>query len=283
MPITFFSKRCPGAQRLGSCCWSTDLLGQPASIRQKRLFCEICMAIKGLDSDRELLQVHLADLYTLDTDQFRKARTAIGDCVFDAIGAGVLNVLTGAVPSLKRAREDQRKVSLARTLSLLTDGSWLIHCWNKRIAEDTRDICRCEAALSQLPIPIRGTIYEFMCADTWTLYAHLCSVKRRGYHTLEQPIFWHPARDFHESNAEGSPSARTMLIGVYSYIVKHVHKPKLESLKRSLVKHAHFIKRNWAMQRYGHTVRKAIDIVDCMLDREIGVVGEAPFDIGPAA
>ena len=241
------------------------------------------MAIKGLDSDRELLQVHLADLYTLDTDQFRKARTAIGDCVFDAIGAGVLNVLTGAVPSLKRAREDQRKVSLARTLSLLTDGSWLIHCWNKRIAEDTRDICRCEAALSQLPIPIRGSIYEFMCADAWTLYAHLCSVKRRGYHTLEQPIFWHPARDFHESNAEGSPSARTMLIGVYSYIVKHMHKPKLESLKRSLVKHAHFIKRNWAMQRYGHTVRKAIDIVDCMLDREIGVVGEAPFDIGPAA
>ena len=241
------------------------------------------MAIEGLEGSRELLKLHLADLYMLDTDQFRKARAEIGDCTFDAVGAGVLKVLTGAVPALRRAREDQRRESLTRTLSLLTDGSWLIHCWTKRFAEDTRDLCLCEAAIGQLPAPIRGSIYEFVCGDAWKLYAHLCVVKRRGYHTLEQPIFWHPPHDFHEGNTDEGPPTRAMLVGVYSYIVKRVHKPKLQSLKRSLVKHEHFIKRNWAMQRHGHIVRKAIGVVDSMLDREIAVVGGAPFDRGPAA
>ena len=241
------------------------------------------MAIEGLEGSRELLKLHLADLYMLDTDQFRKARAEIGDCTFDAVGAGVLKVLTGAVPALKRAREDQRRESLTRTLSLLTDGSWLIHCWTKRFAEDTRDLCLCEAAIGQLPAPIRGSIYEFVCGDAWKLYAHLCVVKRRGYHTLEQPIFWHPPHDFHQGNTDEAPPTRAMLVGVYSYIVKRVHKPKLQSLKRSLVRHEHFIKRNWAMQRHGHMVRKAIDIVDSMLDREIAVIGGAPFDRGPAA
>ena len=283
MPITYFSKRCPGAKRLGCCSWSTELLAQPASIRPKGLLCEICMAIEGLEGSRELLKLHLADLYMLDTDQFRKARAEIGDCTFDAVGAGVLKVLTGAVPALRRAREDQRRESLTRTLSLLTDGSWLIHCWTKRFAEDTRDLCLCEAAIGQLPAPIRGSIYEFVCGDAWKLYAHLCVVKRRGYHTLEQPIFWHPPHDFHQGNTDEAPPTRAMLVGVYSYIVKRVHKPKLQSLKRSLVKHEHFIKRNWAMQRHGRMVRKAIDIVDSMLDREIAVIGGAPFDRGPAA
>ena len=62
-----------------------------------------------------------------------------------------------------------------------------------------------------------------------------------------------------------------------------MHKPKLQSLKRSLVKHEHFIERNWAMQRYGHIVQKAIDTVHLMLDRVITVVGGAPLDRGPAA
>ena len=241
------------------------------------------MAIGGLDGSRELLQLQLAELYMLDTDQFRKAQADIGACTFDAIGAGVVNVLTAAVPTSKRAREDQRKVSLARTLSLLTDGSWLIQCWTKRFAEDTRDLCRCEAAIGHLPIPIRGFIYEFVCGDAWKLYAHLCAVKRRGYHTLEQPIFWHPPHDFYESSIDEGPPARMMLIGVYSYVIQYVHKPKLRSLKRSLMKHQHFVERNWGMQNHCHIVQKAIDIVDSMLDRQIDVLGSTPFDFGPAA
>ena len=283
MPITYFSKRCPGAQRLGCCSWSTDLLGQPASIRPKHLLCEICMAIEGLEGSREFLQIHLADLYRLDTDQFRKARTEICDCTFNAVRAGVLTILTEAVPTLKRARGDQRRECLARTLSLLTDGSWLIHCWTRRFAEDTRDLCRCEAALGHLPAPIRGSIYEFVCGDAWKLYAHLCVVKRRAYHTLEQPIFWHPPRDFHESNTNEGPATGTMLVGVYSYIIKHVHQPKLQSLKRSLVKHTHFMKRNWAMKTHGRRVQKAIEILDSMLDLKVAVVGATPFDLGSGA
>ena len=64
------------------------------------------MIIEGLEGSGDLLQMHLADVYTLDTDQFRKACAKIGDCTFDAVGAGVLKVLTDTVPALKRARED---------------------------------------------------------------------------------------------------------------------------------------------------------------------------------
>ena len=283
MPVIYFSKHCHGLQQIGSCCWSTELLGNPASIRPEQLLCEICIAIGGLEGNRQHLQLHLADLYKLDTDQFRKARTAIGDCTFNAIGAGVLSILTTAVPSLKRGREDQRKVCLARTLSLLTDGSWLINCWNKRFAEDTRDICWCEAALGYLPIAIRGRIYEFACADAWKLFAYLCDVKRRGYHTLDQPIFWHPPRDFQDVDTDEHSPARKMLTGVYSYVVKHMHKPKLKSLKHTLVRHKDVTRTTGAMQRHVHMVRKAIAILDCILDREIAVVCGVPLGFGVAA
>ena len=59
------------------------------------------MAIEGLEGSRELLKLHLTDLYMLDTEQFRKACAKIGDCTFDAVGAGVLKVLTGAISVLK--------------------------------------------------------------------------------------------------------------------------------------------------------------------------------------
>ena len=280
MSITYFSKRCPGAQRLGFCSWSTDLLGQPASICSERVLCEVCMVIEGMDGSRELLQKHLTEMYIMDTDQFRKVRVEICDRAFDAVSSGVLKVLTGDVPTSKRAREDQRREYLTRTLSLLTNGSWIIHCWTKRFAEDTQVICRCEVAIGHLPVQIRGSIYEFVCSDAWKLYTHLCSVKRRAYHTLEQPIFWHPPYDFHERNTDGDPAIRAMLVGVYSYIVKHVHKPKLQSLKRSLVKHTHLIKRNVVMKKRCHLVQNAIKILDSMLVREIKVVGAAPFGLG---
>ena len=283
MPITYLSKQCPGAKRCGYCSWSTDLLGQPAFIRSKYLLCEICMAIEGLEGSREFLQMQLAGLYMLDTDQFRKARAKMCDRIFAAVGPGVLTALTLAVPTLKRTREEQRSECLSRTLSLLTDGSSLIYCWTKRLMEDTNDLYLCEAAIGHLPVPIRGFIYEFVCSDIWKLYVHLCVVKRRAYHILEQPIFWHPPRDFHEGNNDDPSATTTMLVGVYSYIVEHVHKPKLQSLKHSLVNHTHFIKRNWAMKRHGYRVQKALEIVDSMLDWEIAMVGAIPCDFGPAA
>ena len=154
MPITYFSKRCLGAKRLGCCSWSTELLAQSASIRSKGLLCEICMAIEGLEGSRELLNLHLADLYMLDTDQFRKARAEICDRIFAVVGPGVLTALTLAVPTLKRAREDQRRGCLTRALSWLTDGRSLIHCWAKRFVEDTTDLYWCEAAIGHLLAPI---------------------------------------------------------------------------------------------------------------------------------
>ena len=109
---------------------------------------------------------------------------------------------------------------------------------------------------------------------------HLLAVKRLGYHTLEQPVFWHPAEDFQEDHDGTSVSAK--LVGVYSHIVKQMHKPKLLSLKRKLVKHERFVKANWAMKQRTYLISKAISVLDLMLKREINVVG-APFDHGPVA
>ena len=147
------------------------------------------MTIAGLEGSREPLQMQLADLYMLDTDQFRKARAEICDRIFAAVGPGVLTVLTLAVPTLKRAREDQRRGCLTRALSWLTDGRSLIHCWAKRFVEDTTDVYLCEAAVGHLLAPTQGFIYEFVCSDIWKLYVHICMVKRRAYHILEQLIF----------------------------------------------------------------------------------------------
>lgn len=283
MPITYFNKPCPGAHGCGRCTWSTELQGEQALIPEGGILCQVCMVIQGLRGDRSQLQLHLADLYVLDTDQFRKAREAIGNDTFNEVRAATLHVLTSRVPTLKRAREDQRKACLARTLSLLTEGSWTIQCWANRVAEDTRDLCQCEAAIGHFPMAIRGSIYEFVCGDARKLCAHLCTVKRHGYHTLEQPHFWHPPGDAQESGADDGPPARTMLVGVYSYIATHMHKPKLQSLKRSLVNHEHFVKRNWAMKRHSCLVRKAIGLLDSMLTREITVVDAPLFELGPSA
>ena len=112
------------------------------------------MTIEGLEGSREFLQMQLADLYMLDTDQFRKARAEICDRIFAAVGPAVLTALTLAVRTLKRAREDQRSGCLIRALSWLTDGSSLIHCWTKRFVEDTTDLYWCEAAIGHLLAPI---------------------------------------------------------------------------------------------------------------------------------
>jgi hypothetical protein len=283
MPITYFSKPCPGAHGCGRCTWSTELQGEQALISEECILCPICMVIQGLRGDRSQLQLHLADLYVLDTDQFREAREAIGDVTFNEVRAATLHSLTSRVPMLKRIREDQRKACLARTLIMLTEGSWTIECWAKRIAEDTRDLCQCESAIGHFPLPIRGLIYEFICGDARKLCAHLCTVKRRGYHTLEQPLFWHPPEDARETGANDGSPARTMLVGVYSYITTRMHKPKLQSLKRSLVNHERFVKRNFAMKRHGCLVRKAIGLLDLMLHREVTVVDAPPFEFCPVA
>ena len=107
---------------------------------------------------------------------------------------------------------------------------------------------------------------------------HLLAVKRLGYHTLEQPVFSHPAEDFQEDH-DGT-SVRAKLVGVYSHIVKHLHKPKLLSLKRRLIKHERFVKENWAMKQRTYLIRKTIGVLDSMLNREITVV-PAPFDHVP--
>ena len=143
------------------------------------------MTVAGLEGSRESLRIQLADLYMLDTDQFRKARAEICGRIFAAVGSGALTALTLAVPTLKRAREDQRRGCVTRSLSWLIDGSLLIYCWAKRFVEDTTDIYWCEAAVGHLLTPTRGFIYEFVCSDTWKLYVHLCMVKRRAYHILE--------------------------------------------------------------------------------------------------
>jgi hypothetical protein len=283
MPITYFNKPCPGAHGSGCCTWSTELQGEQALIPEEGILCPVCMVKEGLRGDRLQLQLHLADLYMLDTDQFRKAREAIGDGAFKGVRAATLQILTSRVPTLKRAREDQRKMCLARTLSLLTEGSWTIQCWANRVAEDTRDLCQCEAAIGHLPVPIRGSIYEFLCGDARKLCAHLCAVKRRGYHTLEQPLFWHPPGDAREAGADDDRPARAIFAPIYSYVATHMHKPKLQSLKRSLVNHEHFVKRNWAMKRHGCLVRKAIGLLDSMLKREITVVEGPSFELGPVA
>ena len=74
-----------------------------------------------------------------------------------------------------------------------------------------------------------------------------------------------------------------MLVGVYSYIAMHMHKLKLQSLKRSLMNHEHFVMRNWAMKRHSCLVWKAIGLLESMLTREITVVDAPLFELSPSA
>ena len=278
MPITYFNKQCPGARGCGCCTWSTELQEEQAFIPAECTLCPICMVKQGLRGDRLQLQLHLADLYVLDTDQFHKARDAVGNDTFKEVKAGILHILISRVPTLKRVREDHRQLCLARSISLLSQGSWTIQCWTNRIVEDTRDLCQCEAAIGFLPVPIRGSIYEFVCGDARKLCGHLCAVKRHGYHTLEQPLFWHVPGYFEEAGTDDGPSARAILSNIYSFIATNMHKPKLHTLKRRLVNHEHFVKRNLAMKRHGYLVRKAIRFLDSMLSHEITVVDAPMFE-----
>ena len=93
---------------------------------------------------------------------------------------------------------------------------------------------------------------------------YLLAVERLGFHILEQPVFWHPAEDFQEDH--DVTSVRAKLVGVYSYIVKHLHQPKLLSLKRRFVKQKRFVKENWAMKQRAYSIRKAISVLDSMLN-----------------
>ena len=72
-------------RKAGRCTWSTELQGEQALIREGGILCPVCMVIQGLRGDRLQLHLHLADLYVLDTDQFRKAREVIGDDAFNEV------------------------------------------------------------------------------------------------------------------------------------------------------------------------------------------------------
>ena len=258
MPVTYFNRQCPGVYGSGCCVWSTEVVGEQALILSTSELCPICMVMQGLRGDVAYLQLHLANLYLLDIDQFQKAREWIGDDTFKEVQAAVLHTLTSGISSSKLVRGKHRKIRLARSLSLLMQGSWMLKCWGSRLVQDTYDINQYEAALCMFAKPIRGLIYEFVCVDVRKLCDHLCTVKRYGYYVLDQPIFLYSWQGVQEFNARNNYDH-------YLYIARKVHRPKLLYLKQILVKHAHFIKRNWVMQRRGVLVKRAIGLLDSML------------------
>ena len=277
MPITFFSKLCPGAPRCGRCTWSTEVQGEPAFISEHKLLCQVCTVIQGLHCNHSMLQLHLANLYMLDTDQFRKAHGAIGDVIFQQVAASIKAILSSKIPTLQRAREDERNACLARSVRLLTDGSWTLQCWTSRCAGDNRDLCECEVSFGHLPVHIRSHIYEFICCDVWKLYTYLCSIKRRGYNVLSYPIFWHIPNELQEISVFNAGATRSKMIGIYAYIITNLHKPMLQSLKNHLMKYDCFLERMPMMYKHRCILERVIDILNLMLFRDPSVIGDTVF------
>ena len=89
------------------------------------------------------------------------------------------------------------------------------------------------------------------------------------------PSVWHPRVDW--DLPSGKPNARTMLIGVYSYALEHDHKPKLRRLKRAIVTHHHFAKRNQSVQCRAKGCRRLLQIQECMLAHHVEIAS-APFE-----
>lgn len=265
MPVTYFNKQCPGADVFGCCVWSTECLGDQALIVEKSVLCPICLVVQGLHCDVSHLQLQLANLYLLDIDQFQKARNAIGDVIFEKVRAPVLHILTSGISSSNLLRGKQCKSRLERSFRLLDRGSWILRCWGNRVAQDTRDICHYEAAIGKFAMSIKGLIYEFLCADAWKLCAHLCVVKRRGYHVFEQPLFWVPWCDVSGVSIDNHYDR-------FVSIITDTHKPKLQYLKMILLKHDYLITRNCAMYRHGRFVKMAIGLVDSMLNYESDLI-----------
>ncbi len=278
MPIVYCRKICPGnAGR--KCRWSTELQKRPALIRDDALSCQICIAVGGLSGwDAAQLALHLAHLYELDPDLFACARTQLPAVAFDSVSAKILNMITSHTPRLKRGREDQRKMILARTLKYLTTTSWVLDCWLRRTKEDTADVVHADLAMyTKLPYTARGLVLDFLCGDLEALYSHLCTLKTKAYHTLERPLFWLPQADFAEAPTT-KPSARQILVGVYSHVLDQYHKPKLSKVKSALVKHNNFVKRNRSMRGRVKNCNRIFQILDVMLSHDVVALEGPPFE-----
>jgi hypothetical protein len=274
MPIVYCRKLCPGKNGK-KCKWSIEVQRRAAKIRDDADFCEICLAC---DSDWDLpqLSLQLSHLYSLDPDIFHAARRKMPPSVFDSVGPMVMAALVSSVPHSKNAREAKRRTYLTSTLSQLTQASWILDCWRRKVEEDTRDICNMEVAMQlTLPFTTRGLIIEFICGNLDALYGYICKMKSNTYHTLERPIFWHPMRDWVIPNDKSN--ARTMLIGVYSHILEYYHKPKIRRLKRSIVTHNQLIKKIQSLECRSKRCLRLLHILERMLELHVEIIVAPPF------
>lgn len=262
MPVTYFNKQCPGVHSSQCCAWSTEAVGERALILSTNERCPICTVMQGLQGDVRHLQLHLANLYLLDTDQFRKAREGIGDDVFKEVQVAVLDTLISGISSLKVVRGGQPKICVVRSIDLLIQVSRLLKHWGCRLVQDTYEISQCEAAIGMFATTVRGLIYEFVCSDAWQLCAHLCIVKRHVYHMVDQSLLlwsWQSVQDFGIVNAYVH----------YLCIARNIHKHNLHHVKENLIIHDECIKRNGAMTRRGVFVKRAIGLLDSMMTYRI--------------
>ena len=274
MPIVYCRKLCPGKNGK-KCKWSIEVQRRAAKIRDDADFCEICLAC---DSDWDLpqLSLQLSHLYSLDPDIFHAARRKMPPSVFDSVGPMVMAALVLSVPQSKNAREAKRRTYLTSTLSQLTQASWILDCWRRKVEEDTRSICNMEVAMQlTLPFTTRGLIIEFICGNLDALYGYICKMKSNTYHTLERPIFWHPMRDWVIPNDKSN--ARTMLIGVYSHILEYYHKPKIRRLKRSIVTHNQLIKKIQSLECRSKRCLRLLHILERMLELHVEIIVAPPF------
>ena len=196
--------------------------------------------------------------------------------VFDTASAMVMGWLVSTVPHQKSSREAKRRTSLTTALNHLTQASWVIDCWQRKINEDTRVLCNMELAMgSILPFTTRGLILEFTCGNLDSLYGCVCRVKSNSYHILEKPMFWHPQRDWVIPNDKSN--ARSILIGVYSHVLERYHKPKIRRLKRVIDVHSKFVDKNPWMQNRSKGCRRLLHLLESMLGQQVEIIASPPF------
>ena len=275
MPVIYCNKLCPGKNGR-KCKWSTEIQRRPARIRDDADFCQVCLACDKGEWEFAKLSLQLSHLYSMDPDIFHSARRQMPLSVFDGVSALVMATLVSTVPHQKNAREMKRRTFLINTLGHLTEASWILDCWRRKVLEDARNVQNMELAMpSVLAGTTKGLIVEFMCGSLDVLYSYICQVKANSYHTLEKPIFWHPTRDWVVPCEKAS--ARTMLIGVYKHILEYYHKPKIRRLKQVIVLHDHFMKNYQPLVSRSRGCRRLHHILERMLEKQVEIISSPPF------
>ena len=146
----------------------------PAKIPNDAAACSICLAMSGRVFRDVHLALQLASLWRLDPEMCRAARRGLPEDVLERVTPAALHFLVSDVPRGPRARETARRQLMDKTLNILTRGSWLVDCWSKRVASDTKTACSLRIAAARIPFTSRSLVNDYLCCDLVALHNHLC-------------------------------------------------------------------------------------------------------------